>query len=316
MLELIIFSTLNGLQYGLLLFLLASGLTLIFSMMGVLNFAHASLYMLGAYLGFQFSNWLGFWAALIIAPLMVGLLGALVERYCLRRVHRYGHIAELLFTFGLAYIIEELVVMVWGRVPVGYTVPEALDFPAFTLWSTSYPAYRLFMLVVSVVVFLAMLAVLTRTRVGLIVQASLTHPGTVAMLGHDVPKVFMLVFGVGSALAGLAGAIAGPALITQPSMAALLGPILFVVVVFGGLGSISGALVASLLIGLIQTFAIAVDVSLADLAAKLGLEATPPTVVADLWNATLAQLAPVLPYVLLVLMLIFRPTGLMGRRET
>ncbi len=113
--------------------------------------------------------------------------------------------------------------------------------------------------------FVALLLVLTRTRVGLIIQASLTHPNTVAMLGHDVPTIFMLVFGAGSALAGLAGVIAGPALVTQPAMAALLGPILFVVIVVGGLGSLGGAFVASLLIGLVQTFAVAINASLSDL---------------------------------------------------
>jgi len=126
----------------------------------------------------------------------------------------------------------------------------------------------------------------------------------------------MMVFGAGAALAGLAGAIAGPALVTQPSMAALLGPILFVVVVFGGLGSLAGAFIASLIIGLVQTFAIAVNVSLNDIVQPLGFSLPAPAVLGDLWNATLAQLGPVIPYLLLVLMLVFRPTGLMGTRET
>ncbi len=316
MLELVVFSTLNGLQYGVLLFLLASGLTLIFSMMGVLNFAHASFYMLGAYLGYQITRTIGYWPGLLIAPLAVGLLGAGVERFCLRLVHRHGHVAELLFTFGLAFVIEEVVVVLWGRVPLDYRVPALLDFPAFTLWDTTYPAYKLFMLVISVAIFVALLLLLTRTRVGLIIQASLTHPNMVAMLGHNVPRIFMMVFGAGAALAGLAGAIAGPALVTQPSMAALLGPILFVVVVFGGLGSLAGAFIASLIIGLVQTFAIAVNVSLNDVFQPLGLSLPAPAVLGDLWNATLAQLGPVIPYLLLVLMLVFRPTGLMGTRET
>ena len=135
MLELIIFSTLNGLLYGMLLFLLASGLTLIFSMMGVLNFAHASFYMLGAYFGYQISRYVGYWPGLVLAPLLVGAIGALVERFGLRTVHKHGHVAELLFTFGLAFIIEELVQMFWGKVPVDYRVPEALNFSAFTLFS-------------------------------------------------------------------------------------------------------------------------------------------------------------------------------------
>ena len=316
MLELIIFSTLNGLLYGLLLFLLASGLTLIFSMMGVLNFAHASFYMLGAYFGFQISLYVGYWPGLVLAPLLVGGIGALVERYGLRTVHKHGHVAELLFTFGLAFMIEELVQMVWGKVPVDYRVPDLLNFSAFTLFSTTYPAFRMFMLVTSVVVFLGLLLLLTKTRVGLIIRAALTHPNMVGMLGHNVPLVFMMVFGVGCGLAALAGVIAGPALVTQPAMAASLGPILFVVVVVGGLGSLQGAFIAALLIGLVQTFAVALNVSLADVMAPLGITLTRDTIGGDLWMATVAQVAPIIPYLLLVLVLIFRPKGLMGYRET
>ena len=316
MLELILFSSLNGLLYGLLLFLLASGLTLIFSMMGVLNFAHASFYMLGAYFGYQISRWVGYWPGLLLAPLLVGGVGALVERYGLRTVHKHGHVAELLFTFGLAYIIEEVVQMVWGKIPVDYRVPELLNFSAFTLFSTTYPAFRMFMLCTSVVVFIALLLLLTRTRVGLIIRAALSHPNMVGSLGHNVPMVFMLVFGVGCGLAALAGVIAGPALVTQPAMAASLGPILFVVVVVGGLGSLGGAFVASLLIGLIQTFAVAVNVSVADVLGHLGLRLTRDSIGGDLWLATVAQVAPIIPYVMLVLVLIFRPKGLMGDRDT
>jgi branched-chain amino acid transport system permease protein len=311
MLQLITFSTLNGVLYGMLLFMMASGLTLIFSMMGVLNFAHASFYMLGAYFGFELSRHVGFWLGFVLAPLMVGVIGALVERYGLRHLHRRGHVSELLFTFGLAYVIEELVQMIWGKLPVDYRVPAALDFVAFRLFDTTYPAYRMFMLLTAVAMFAALLAVLTRTRIGLIIQAALTHPEMVAMLGHNVPKIFMLVFGAGAALAGLAGVIAGPALVTQPSMASLLGPILFVVIVVGGLGSLTGAFVASLLIGLIQTFAVAMNFSLAEVLGPVA-----PPFLGDLWPVTFAELAPVMPYLLLVLVLIFRPTGLMGTRES
>ena len=316
MLELIIFSTLNGLLYGMLLFLLASGLTLIFSMMGVLNFAHASFYMLGAYFGYQISRYVGYWPGLVLAPLIAGGVGALVERYGLRTVHKHGHVAELLFTFGLAFMIEELVQMVWGKVPVDYRVPELLNFSAFTLFTTTYPAFRMFMLLMSVAVFIGLLLLLTRTRVGLIIRAALSHPNMVGALGHNVPAVFMLVFGVGCGLAALAGVIAGPALVTQPAMAASLGPILFVVVVVGGLGSLPGAFIASLLIGLIQTFAVALNVSLADVMARLGVTLTRESIGGDLWMATVAQVAPIIPYLLLVLVLIFRPKGLMGDRDT
>jgi branched-chain amino acid transport system permease protein len=313
MLQLVTFSFLNGVLYGMLLFLLASGLTLIFSMMGVLNIAHASFYMLGAYFGFQISKTLGFWPALVIAPLAVGAVGALIERFGLRRVHVYGHVAELLFTFGLAFIIEELVQMIWGRVPVDYRVPAELNSTAFTLFNSNYPTFRVFVLLVAVAVFGFLLLLVTKTRIGLIVRAALTQPRMVGMLGHDVPRIFMFVFGLGSALAGLAGVIAGPVFVTQPSMAGVFGPILFVVIVVGGLGSLSGALIASLLIGLIQTFAVALNVSIGSLMANVGI-VTPPAMLVELWNVTVAQVAPVIPYLIMVLLLIFRPTGLLGRR--
>jgi branched-chain amino acid transport system permease protein len=315
-LELVIFSSLNGLLYGMLLFLLASGLTLIFSMMGVLNFAHASFYMLGAYFGYQISRYVGYWPGLVLAPILVGFVGALIERFGLRTVHKFGHVAELLFTFGLAFIIEEAVQMIWGKVAVDYRVPELLNFPAFTLFETTFPAFKMFMLVMSVATFLALLTLLTRTRVGLIIQAALSHPNTVGTLGHNVPLIFMMVFGVGCGLAALAGVIAGPALVTQPAMAASLGPILFVVVVVGGLGSLPGAFVASLAIGLIQTFAVAVNVSIADVMATVGIKLDPSSFAGDLWMATVAQVAPIIPYLLLVLVLMFRPQGLMGNRDT
>lgn len=316
MAELILISTLNGVLFGMLLFLMASGLTLIFSMMGVLNFAHASFYMLGAFFGFQISRWMGFWSALVIAPILVGCIGALVERYGLRNVHKHGHVPELLFTFGLAFVLEEIVQMIWGKSPVDFRVPALLDFPAFTVFATNYPAYKLFMLLISIGIFVALFAILTRTRIGLIVQAALTHPHMVAHLGHNVPLVFMTVFGLGCALAAVAGVIAGPALVTQANMAALLGPILFVVVVVGGLGSLPGAFIASLLIGLLQTFAVSVNLSLADMFGWLGFTPTANSVLGDLWQVTVAQIAPVLPYLLLVLILILKPTGLLGTRET
>jgi branched-chain amino acid transport system permease protein len=314
-LDLIVISTLNGVLFGMLLFLLSSGLTVIFSMMGVLNFAHASFYMLGAFFGYQLTKWIGFWPALVLAPLLVGAVGMAVERYGLRNTHKHGHVAELLLTFGLAFAIEEIVSMIWGKSPVDYRVPAILDFPAFTVFSTSYPAYKIFMLAVSVSIFVALSIVLKKTRVGLVVQAALTHPNMVAHLGHNVGRVFMLVFGVGSALAGVAGVIAGPALVTQSDMAGLLGPILFVVIVFGGLGSLPGAFIASLVIGLTQTFAVALNGSLASTFGPLD-PSFGPSVLTDIWNVTIAQVAPILPYVLLVLILIVRPMGLLGTRET
>lgn len=314
--EIVFISTLNGVLYGMLLFLMASGLTVIFSMMGVLNFAHASFYMLGAFFGFEISRRVGFWPGLVMAPLLVGGIGMLVERYGLRQVHKHGHVAELLFTFGLTFVIQEVVQMVWGKLPVDYRVPPSLDFPAFTAFSTEYPAFKMFQLLMSVAIFLALLLVVKKTRVGLVVQAALSHPGMVGMLGHNVDRIFMLVFGVGAALAAVAGVLAGPALVTQSNMAELLGPILFVVVVVGGLGSLGGAFAASLLIGLLQTFAVASNASLAGAFGQL--TGTGPLAVyfGDLWSVTVAQVAPIMPYLLLVLILIFRPRGLMGTRES
>lgn len=316
MVELVIFSLLNGLVTGLLLFMLSSGLTLIFSMMGVLNFAHASFYMLGAYFAYTISGYLGFWTALLVAPILVGLTGALVERFGLRHVHRHGHVAELIFTFGLAFLIEEIVQFVWGRATKDYHEPEILQFPLFTLFGQNFPAYKAFMILIAVGIFIGLFAVLTRTRIGLIIQAAITHPETVANLGHNVPLIYMGVFGVGSGLAGLAGVIAGPALGTFPGMAFVLGSIVFVVIVVGGLGSLGGALVASLLIGWLQTFAIAIDISVSDLLGLFGIAFDADHWLRDLWTLSLPQIAPILPYLLLVLILIFRPTGLLGRRET
>jgi branched-chain amino acid transport system permease protein len=315
MLELFVISTLNGVLYGMLLFLMASGLTVVFSMLGVLNFAHAGFYMLGAFFGFQISKWFGFWPALILAPLAVGLIGAGVERFALRDIHKSGHVAELLFTFGLAFVIEESVQIIWGKDPVDYRGPPSLDFPAFSIFSTNYPSYKVFMLAISAAIFVALLLIIKKSRIGLIVQASLTHPQMVAHLGHNVGRVFTLVFGVGTGLAAIAGVIAGPILQTQSNMAASLIAILFVVIVLGGLGSLAGAFVASLLIGLIQTFAVSMDGSLASLFGPLSPE-YPQFLVQNIWTVTVAQVAPIIPYVLLILVLIFRPMGLFGTRET
>lgn len=313
--EVLVFATLNGLVTGLLLFMLASGLTVIFSMMGVLNFAHASFYMLGAYFAHSISLYFGYWTGLIFAPLIVGVLGALVERYGLRRVHQHGHVAELVFTFGLAFLIEEAVQFFWGQDTKNYQTPDLLDFPLFTLFGQEFSAYRGFMLAISIGIFIGLYQVLTRSRVGLIIQAAISHPHMVANLGHNVPLIFTAVFGVGTALAGLAGVIAGPVLTTFPGMALVLGSIVFVIVVIGGLGSLPGALIASLLIGLLQSYAIAANVGMPELLELLGLEFPRNHPLDDLWTLNLAQIAPVLPFLLLVLVLIFRPTGLMGKRE-
>ncbi len=342
--EFVIISTLNGLSYGLLLFMLSSGLTLIFSMMGVLNFAHASFYMLGAYVGYTVSQLVGFWPALILAPLVVGGLGALFERHFLRKVHKFGHVPELLITFGLSYVVLELVQLIWGRIAIEFRPPELLQGPAFTLinhsltglsllWGVApaelcssadaavrvvcspFPATRAFMMLVALVMLVSVWLLLMRTRIGLVIQAALTHPDAVESLGHNVPAVFMLVFGAGAGLAGLAGVIGGSTFLTEPAMAATVGSVIFVVVVVGGMGSLPGAFLASVLIGLIQTFAVAFDYSLGTLAGQLGLSLSSGALQNSFIKLTLSQVAPILPYLFLVLILIFRPKGLLGTRE-
>jgi len=307
-------SMLNGLSYGLLLFMLSSGLTLIFSMMGVLNFAHASFYMVGAYIAYSIAKVTGFWPALVIAP------------------------------FGLSFVIIELVLLIWGRTSVEFPPPEVLRGPAFTLVNSSltglqlvfgaapaamcstadaavrivcspFPATRGFMMVVALVMLLALWLLLTRTRVGLVIQSALTHPEIVEALGHNVPRVFMLVFGAGAALAGLAGVIGGTTFVTEPAMAATVGSVIFVVVVVGGMGSLAGAFVASLIIGIVQTFAIAFDYSLVSAFRGLGVPISDGLADHSLLKLTVAQVAPILPYLFLVLILIFRPKGLLGTRE-
>jgi branched-chain amino acid transport system permease protein len=313
--EFIVISLLNGVSYGLLLFMMSAGLTLIFSMMGVLNFAHASFYMLGAYFAFQATAWSNFWVGLLIAPLLVALLGAGFERFALRRVHKYGHVPELLITFGLSYVVLEVVNVIWGRSAVDYRVPEVLNGPLFTIFSTQFPIYRGFMILVAVLMLLALWMVLTRTRIGLVIQAALTHPEMTEALGHNVPRVFMGVFGGGAALAGLAGVIGGNAFVTEPGMAATVGAIIFVVIVVGGMGSLVGAFIASILIGVLQTLAVGLDWSIVSAAKQLGTIISPDTFGFPLWKLKLSQTAPILPYLLLILMLIFRPKGLMGTRE-
>jgi len=340
-LDQLLINVLNGVSAGLLLFMLSSGLTLIFSMMGVLNFAHASFYMLGAYFGYALASVFGFWAALVLAPVVVGLLGALFERTALRRVHKFGHVPELLITFGLSYVILELVKLVWGLSSLAVSPPPALQGAAFTIiqsaseglglaWGnapaercagvagvrcSTFPATRMFMMGVALVMLVALWLLLTRTRVGLVIRAALTHPSMVEALGHNVPRVFMLVFGSGCALAGLAGVVGGVTFVTEPSMAAIVGSIIFVVVVVGGMGSLAGAFVGSLLIGLLQTLPLTVDKSLVHAAATLGWRIVPGDFAYPLAKITLAQAAPILPYLLLVLILILRPRGLLGTRE-
>jgi branched-chain amino acid transport system permease protein len=224
-------------------------------------------------------------------------------------------VPELLFTFGLSFIIVELVQVIWGRPPVPNELPPSLQGSLFTIYTTTFPISRGFIMLIAVLMMAALWLALKRTRIGLVIQAALTHPEQVAALGHNVRQVFMLVFGGGSALAGLAGVIGGVVFVTEPSMAAVAGAIIFVVIVVGGMGSLAGAFIASLLIGIIQTFGLALDYSIEGILENIGVHMTPDTFGYAVWKLTIAQVAPVLPFVLLVLILIVRPRGLMGTRE-
>ena len=270
------------------------------------------------------------------------MLGALFEKNVLRKVHKFGHVPELLVTFGLSYVLLELVQLVWGRSAMDYQVPASLQGPLFTIidssrdgihlaWRlaapalcqstdaavqircTQFPAYRGFMMLVSVGMLAALYLGLTRTRIGLVIQASLTHPDMVEALGHNVPLVFMAVFGVGAALAALAGAVAGAFYTTNPNMAIELGVVVFVVVVVGGLGSLEGAMLASLLIGIITSLTVGVDASLADLLGFVGARNWAEGI-GGLFTLKLSSLAGTIPFALMLLILLVRPRGLLGEK--
>jgi branched-chain amino acid transport system permease protein len=270
--------------------------------------------MLGAYLAYQLSLWLGYWPALALGPLAVAGAGALLERWVLRRVHARGQVAELVTTFGAAWLIAEVVHLAWGRGPQDFRFPPGLAGTAFTLAGVPFPMARCFVIGVSTAMLLALWLAFAHTRLGLLLRAALARPAMLQALGHDVPRLHTAVFACGAGLAGLAGAIGGPMLVTEPGMADTLGAIIFVVVVVGGMGSLGGAFAASLAIGVLQTLAAATAGSLGGLAARLGVALPPSGIGADLGRVTLAEAAPALPYLFMLIVLALRPAGLMGTR--
>ena len=311
--EYLVVSLLNGVIYGLLLFMVSAGLTLIFGMMGVLNFAHASFYMLGAYFAYTLQPLIGFGLSMFVAPVLVGGVGVVVERYFLRRVHQYGHAHELLLTFGLSFIIAELIKLFFGNFPVDFRIPGSLDVAAFRIGGTDYPFYRVLMGGVAMAMFGVVYLLLTKTRVGIVVRSAIYRPKMAEALGHNVPLVFSGVFGVGAALAGLAGAVAGAFYTTNPNMALELGVIVFVVVIVGGLGSLGGAMVASLLIGVVTSLSVGIDLSLADLFAMVGARDWAESV-GGLLTLKISSLSSTIPFALMLLILLVRPSGLMGEK--
>lgn len=245
---------LNGLSYGMLLFLLSVGLTLIFGMLDVVNLAHGSFYMLGAYAGISLIAATGsFWLSLLVAPLLLALLGALVERSCLRPLYRRGPLAQVLLTFGLLYVFEDLAKWIYGGKIRSIQPPSSLA-DSVAVLGTTVPSYRLFVIAFGLVLALLLLLVIERTRLGAVLRAGVFDAEMAAGMGIHIDRWFTAVFAFGAALAGLSGVVAGPLMSVQPAMGgSILVPALIVVVV-GGLGSLKGSLVGSLIIGQAQTF--------------------------------------------------------------
>ena len=279
---------LHGLAYAGLLFLVSAGLTLVFGMMNVLNFAHAAMYMLGAYFSYSIMLRMSgqIWVSLIVCPIALFIIGALIERFLLRKVHANGHVAELLLTFGLAYIITELVKWYWGNYPLAVNVSGFLNGTVLMMGIT-YPVYRIFIFLCAIFVGLVMAFILYKTRLGIILRAAVNDSETVNTLGVNVPLVFMGVFAFGAALSGFAGVIAGPLLSTFPGMAHDILLDAFVVIVVGGFGSLGGAVVASLLIGELQSFGVLL----------------------------FPKLSIALMYMLMAAVLIIKPSGLFGEEQ-
>jgi branched-chain amino acid transport system permease protein len=278
---------LHGFVYGMLVFLVASGLTLVLGMMGVLNLAHASFYMLGAYFAYSVTIYSGsFWLSLLISPLLVGGLGLVIERFLIRKTYKGGHQLQLLLTFGLFFILNEFVRIVWGSGLLTVETPSVLA-GSIPFIGRTYPVYRLFILGFAVLVLFGMALMLAKTRVGIIIRAAVSDAEMVEALGNNVPFVFLLVFGGGAALAALAGVIAAPFLSVYLNMGGEALMDCFVVIVVGGFGSLSGALIASLMIGQLQSFGI----------------------------LFVPQLAMVFQFLLMALILIVKPTGLFGEKE-
>jgi branched-subunit amino acid ABC-type transport system permease component len=276
---------LNGLAYGVLLFLLSVGLTLIFGMLDVVNLAHGSYYMLGAYAGLTLIAVTGnFWLAVLVAPAAVALIGAAVERTCLRPLYRRGPLDQVLLTFGLIYVFEDLVKWIWsGRIR---SIPTPALFSAsVTVFGATIPSYRLFVIVFGLLMAAALWALIEKTRLGAIIRAGVFDSEMTAGMGINIHRVFTGVFAFGAGLAGLSGVIAGPIQSAYPPMgASILVPALIVVVV-GGLGSLKGSLAGSLIIGQAETFG-------------------------KVWLPGASML---MIYVVMALILLFRPQGLFGR---
>lgn len=287
---------LNGVQYGLLLFLVASGLTLIFGIMGVINLAHGSFYMVGAYLAWSLTQHIGsFWVALPVGIVLSVLLGMALEWLFIRHLYHRDHLQQVLLTYGLILVFSELRSMMWGDDVHSVAVPALLAGSVPLTETLAYPVYRLWLSLVCVVLAALMYWLIQHTRVGMMIRAGASNRQMAQSLGIDIGMLYRLVFAFGVALAALAGMIAAPVSSVFPGMGNQVLIICFVVVVIGGIGSVKGAMAAALLIGLIDTFGKVAELEIA------GFRVLP-------------ELAGMSVFVMMAIVLLWRPEGLFSRR--
>ena len=292
---------LNGLQLGILLFLIAAGLTLIFGVMDFINLSHGSLFMMGAYFSVLFQGLTGsFFLSVGLSAIAVFGLGMVLEILLVRRLYARSHLDHVLVTYGLILIANESVILIWGSVPIFSGVPDALSGQVALPFGIDYPAYRLLVIAIGALVGLGLFLLIQKTRIGMLVRAGATNRVMVSILGVNISLLYALVFALGALLAGLAGAMAGPILSVQPGMGETVLILSFVVVVIGGLGSIRGALLAAMIVGLIDTMGRAFlrDILGTFFSPQVASEAGP-------------ALASMLVYILMALILFFRPEGLL-----
>jgi branched-chain amino acid transport system permease protein len=291
---------LNGLQYGVMLFLMAAGLTLVFGIMNFINLAHGSLYMVGAYLTVAATQWTGSYLAGVALGLAGTLVvGMIVEVIALRALYERDHLDQVLATFGLILFFNELVAILWGRAALFASVPSWLSGHIELFTGSSYPLYRAVIIGVGLAVAVVLWYVVTRTRLGMLIRAGASNRTMVAALGVNIRQLYTVVFGFGAALAGLAGLLAGPIYNVQPGMGELILIQVFVVIVIGGIGSIRGALAGAIVVGLVDTM------GRAFLKPLLGQVISPTA-----GEAAGPALASMLIYVLMAVVLALRPEGL------
>ena len=296
--------SLNGLQFGLMLFLLASGLTLVFGIMDMINLAHGALYMVGAFLAAWLVNITQsfLWGVLLAVPL-TAVFGMVLESTLLRTLYRRDHMSQVLATFALILIINEAVRMIWGT-DLALSAPAALSGPVELLPGLKYPSYRLVIIAVGLVLALFLYLVVTQTRVGAWVRAGASNRDMAMAMGINIQRLFTLVFGLGAAMCAVAGAMLGPLLAVQVGMGESILILAFVVIVIGGIGSIWGAFVGSLLVGFVDTFG-------RTLLPHLFREIFPPQVAATAGPAA----ASIMVYLLMAVVLFIRPQGLFSRKS-